>query len=212
MGTGSRWGWTDPLILKYQDDLTGKPLGFLCIERDSPTDATYEVTDSELSLKLHAYERGRTDELRLKLADYPTLLDLAREIGKANLWHSCVHYPAAYGVDKWNRMETLAPELQGQPNDFGSWRIEVRPKRPAARDCFLHVLQVLREDKDPIATVSCQDAPDRAQATVALPEFTYVISFAKTGEVGGHIRITDREGKVVADADFARKIVQEDWR
>jgi hypothetical protein len=225
MGTGSRWAWTDPLILYYNDELTQKKLGALCIERNSPTDAEYEVTDREVHIKLHAYERGRTDEVRVKLADCPTLLDVVREVGRADLWHCSVHYlpgyeyytegvnyAPAYGLDEWVQPVKLAPELTGEPSDYGSWRIEVRPAKPATRDYFLHVLRVQRTAEDELGEVAGQDAPDRAQATVTLGGRTYAIAFAKTGELGGHIRITEADGTVAADADFVSKIVQEEWR
>jgi len=221
MGTGSRWGWTDPFFLEYNDELTGKRLPFLCIERDSPTDATYEVNDQELYLKLDAYERGRVEEKRVKLADCRTLLDLARELGRANMWHSLVHYlpgyeyynegtnyAPAYMTGDWDNIRDRAPELLGRPNDRGSWRLEVRAAKPTTREYFLHVLHVLRDPDDPTGEVTCQDSPERAQATVKLGERTCVVSFPKTGELGGHIRITAAKGRVEADADFVRKIDQ----
>jgi len=221
MGTGSRWAFTDPLMLYYNDELTGKRLPFLGIERDSPTDATYEVNDKELYVKLDAYERGRVEEVRVKLADCKTLFDLTRELGRANLWHCFVHYlpgyeyynegvnyAPAYHAGDWDYVNDRAPELLGRANDRGSWRLEVRAAKPAPREYFLHVLRVQRDpDDDPPGEVTCQDSPERAQATVKLAERTYVVSFPKTGDLGGHIRITGAKGVVEADADFVRKVV-----
>ncbi len=221
MGTGSRWAFTDPLFLEYNDELTGKRLPFLCIERDSPTDATYEVTDKELYLKLDAYERGRVEEKHIKLADCKTLLDVTAEVGKAAMWHAIVHYlpgyeyynegtnyAPAYMIGAWENMSDQAPELLGRPNDRGSWRIEVRAAKTAPREYFLHVLQVLHAPDEPTGKITSQDSPDRAQATIQWGERTYVVSFPKTGELGGHIRITGAGDRVEADADFARKIDQ----
>ena len=224
MGTGSRWAWTDPLILHYNDALTGKKLPFLCIARDTPTLAEYEVTDTEFYLKLDAYERGRTDEIRLKLDDYNTLLDLVAEIGKRNLWHIRIYYlpgyecynegrnyAPAYRAGVWKSIREAAPELLGAPNDAGAWRIEVYPAKPAVRDYFLNVIRVQPTDTAPTGAVHLDDSPDRAEARVVLRGKTYSIAFAKKGDVGGHIRITDTAGKILADRDFARKIVQREW-
>jgi len=226
MATGSRWEWTDPLFLYYNDPLTGKKLGAICIERDTPTDVEYEITDTEFYLKLYAYERGRTDEMRLKLADYKTLLDLTREIGGRLewQWHSSVHYlpgyqcyndgtnyPRPYADQAWRDPEVNAPELLGAPDDGGSWRIEVYPAAPATRDYFFHVMRVQTDDTAEPGTVAlARDDKDSAEAKITVEGHTYFITFAKTGPIGGHIRIVDSAGKVVADKDFAKEIVQKD--
>ncbi len=224
MGTGSRWEWTDPLVIYYNDPLTGKKLGALCIERETPTEAEYEVTDTDFYLKLNAYERGKVDEFRRKLADYETILDLARDLGQHLQWHTAFHYlpgyeyynegtnyAPAYRNEAWANTEDAAPELLGRPNEAGSWRIEVTPAKPAARDYFLHVMRVLRSDDDEPGQVTLtRDADDRAEAQIVLAGRTYTLTFNKTGEVGGHIRITDAAGKVLADRDFAKKIEQKD--
>jgi hypothetical protein len=222
MATGSRWEWTDPLILNYNDPVTGKKLGAICIERDTPTDAEYEITDTEFYLKLHAYERGRTDEIRFRLADYDTILEMTRELGKRFEWHTAIHYLPGYeyyneGVNyapsyrsgPWRAPEEEAPELLGRPNDQGAWRIEVYPTKPATRDYFLHVIRMQsNQAEEPGAVALSRDDKDRAEANVVLGGRVYLISFAKTGDTGGHIRITDKAGKVLADRPFATKIVQ----
>jgi len=224
MGTGSRWDWTDPLILYYNDPLTGKKLGAICIERDTPTDAEYEITDTEFYLKLHAYERGRTDEFRLRLADYGTLLDLARHLGKSLEWHTAFHYlpgyeyynegvnyAPAYRAAAWERPREEAPELLGGLNDAGSWRIEIYPSKPATRDYFLNVMRVQASDSDEPGQVTLtRNDANRAEAKIVLGGLTYLISFNKTGAVGGHIKITNAAGKVLADRDFTRTIEQKD--
>jgi len=224
MGTGSRWAWSDPLLLYYNDPLTKKKVPFLCIARDSPTLAEYEVTDSEFYLKLDAYERGRVDEVRVKLSDCKTLLDLVAEVGKHQFWHVRTHYlpgyeyynqgmnySPAYNRGGWTNMREEAPELLGAPNDKGAWRIEVYPDKPATRDYFLNVIRVQPTDDAPAGDVHMDDSPDRAEARVVLRGKTYSITFAKKGPVGGHIRITDTAGKVLANRDFGRKIVQKEW-
>jgi len=181
MGTGNRWAWTDPLILYYNHPLTSKKLGAICIERDTPADADYKITDGELYRKLHAYERGKTHEV------------------------------PSYNKNQWGDSPKLAPERIGGPSDAGPWRIEVYPAAPAKRDYFFHVMRIQRTPKDEPGNVTYHDAADRAEARMTLRGRTYAVSFAKTGKVGGHIRIIDAEGKVVADRDFAQKILQKDW-
>ena len=226
MATGSRWEWTDPLILYYNDPLTGKKLGAMCVERETPTDAEYEVTNSEIYLKLNAYERGRIDEFRLKFADYKTLLDLVRDIGDRLEWewHSAIHYLPGYeyyneGINyapayrnwQWRDPAKYAPELINLPNNFGGWRVEVYPTQPATRDYFLHVLRVLSNPGDEEGTVTLErNTDDLAEAKIVLAGNTYLLSFPKKGPMGGHIRITDAAGKVLADTDFAKSIVQKD--
>lgn len=224
MGTGSRWEWTDPLIFYYDDPLTGKRLGAFCIERNIPTDAEFEVTDSEFYLKLHAFDRAKTEELRLRLASYPTLLDLAIELGSRLEFYTAFHYLPGYeyyneGVNYapaykpyvWHRPKVEAPELYGGPNDAGSWRIEVLPTKPATRDYFLNVMRVQAAEGDEPGQVSLvRDTPELAEAQVILAGKTYLVSFNKTGEVGGHLRITDAAGKVLSDRALARRIEQKD--
>lgn len=224
MGTGSRWEWTDPLIFYYNDPLTGKKLGAFCIEREIPTDAEYEVTDTEFYLKLHAFDRAKTEELRLRLANYQTLLDLAIELGSRLEFHTAFHYLPGYewyneGVNYapaykpfvWHRPKVEAPQLYGAPNDSGSWRIEVYPAKPATRDYFLNVIRLQASETDEAGQVTlARETAEVAEAQIVLGGRTYLVTFNKTGDVGGHIRITDAAGKVLADRDFARKIEQKD--
>ncbi|MBM4036581.1 MAG: hypothetical protein FJ291_33000, partial [Planctomycetes bacterium] len=225
MGMGSRYEWTDPLILYYNDPLTGKRLGAFCIEREIPTNADFEVTDTELYIKLDAFDREKVEEYRLKLADYTTLLDLARDLGARMQFHTAFHYLPGYeyynegtnyalaykNPNAWRSPEVHAPELLGGPNDAGSWRIEVYPAKPAARDCFLHVMRVQAHGGEEPGQVSlASDTDQRAEARVVLGGRTYHIAFNKTGDVGGHIRITDAAGKTLADRDLAKKIDQKD--
>ncbi|MFP4055792.1 MAG: heparinase II/III family protein [Candidatus Brocadiia bacterium] len=224
MGTGSRWLWTDPLVLRYNDPLTGEKLPAIVLERDRPTVAEYQVTDEKLTITLRAPERGRVDRVELDLADYKTLLDVTRAIGEQNLWHTRVHYmpgyeyynqdwnyAPSYHAHQWADPDSRVPELLGKPNNNGSWRIEVYPAEPATRDYFLHVIRCTPDAKgDPGKVGDVTETADRAQTVISLGNRTYTLSFAKTGKPGGHITIAE-EGKTVADADFADRIVQEPW-
>jgi len=228
MATGSRWEWTDPLVFDYNDSLTGQKRGALCIERNTPTDAEYEITDTEFRLKLDAFERGRVDEVRLDLTKMETILELARALGShvggRFQWHTTVqylpgyeyynegtNYAPSYLAGHWKDAQDRAPELFGKPNDAGAWRIEVYPAKPATRDCFLHVVRVQASHKhDPGGATLLRETPERAEASVTVGGLTYVLTFAKTGPVGGHMRIMDAGGKVLVDRDFATTIATQD--
>jgi hypothetical protein len=224
IGTGSRWLWTDPVVLYYNDRLTGKKLPAVVLERDRPSVAEYEVNDEELILKFTALERGRVDELRLRFEDYNTLFDVTRAIGHRNLWHTRIHYmpgyeyynlgtnyAPSYYIHQWDDPPRFAPELVGLPNNQGSWRVEVYPARPATRDYFLNVFRCMPEPDPDTSTVGpAKETPDRVETLITLGERAYLISFAKTGKVAGHIRITEN-GKVLADGDFVDSIVQKPW-
>jgi len=225
LGTGSRWEWTEPVIFYYNDPLTGKRLGAILIERDTPTDAVYQVTDTELYLRLNAYERGRVDELRLRFSDYKTILSIAMELGqRLSEWHTNVAYLPGYqcynqGTNYapstlllgWRDPQKFAPELLGQPDEAGSWRIELYPAKPATRDYFLNVIQVLRTDDDEKASVVLsKNDQTTAQAKITLGSKTYLVSFNKTGKPGGHIRVHEPDGSVAEDRDFATTIVQKE--
>ena len=94
---------------------------------------------------------------------------------------------------------------------MGSWRIEVLPAKPATRDYFFHVLRIQGDEGDEKGEVTLARETDAlAEAKVVLGGRTYLIAFNKTGEVGGHIRITDAAGTVLADREFAKSIVQKD--
>ncbi len=219
MGTGSRWHFTNPLILYYNDPLTGTKRPAIAFERDTPTDVDYEVTDKHLYMKFDAYERGRIHELKLELADYADLLELVCEIGRRKIWHVPLRYLPGYeyyneGMNyapayrSWDSARQTIPELFGGHNEQGSWRIEVYPAKPAARDYFLNVIRVLTTEGAEEGSVRLNDAADRAETTIVLGGRIYAIAFNKKGDVGGSIRITDTEGKVLADAPLATKVIQ----
>jgi MYXO-CTERM domain-containing protein len=92
------------------------------------------------------------------------------------------------------------PDLTNLPNEpeVGGNRIEVKPAKPAARDYFLNVLDAT----DPSTTTldaELTDAPDTATATIHDGANTYVVSFAKTGPPGGHLKVS---GAMSCDQDL----------
>jgi hypothetical protein len=225
IGTGSRWLWTDPLIIHYNDKITGKKLPAIVIERDRPSEAILEITDTEFNLTLKSLERAKAEEVKIKLADVPNILELVADLGRRDLWHTRVrylpgyeyynegaNYANAYGFETWKDYRKLAPELNGLPNDHGGWRVEVYPAKPAARDYFFHVFRVMHsEGLEPGTVGAVKETAERAETTITLGKRTYVLAFNKTGKIGGHVKITEG-GKTLADADFVDKIVQKEWK
>ena len=91
---------------------------------------------------------------------------------------------------------------QYPPGYPGQWRIEISPREPAKRDYFLHVLSAPAKGvtERPQATVTQTDGS--VTATVTWAGKTVVVRFPKTGELVGHLTITDRQGKVLVGDQF----------
>ena len=75
-------------------------------------------------------------------------------------------------------------------DESGGARLEISPQKEAARDYFLHLLYATEPtvSAPPAATIT----EDAASATVSLDEGGrhYVLRFAKTGAMGGHLTVT----------------------
>jgi MYXO-CTERM domain-containing protein len=95
-------------------------------------------------------------------------------------------------VTNWSVAGTpYPPDMTALPNEpeLGGNRLEIVPKQPATRDYFLHVLDATDPSKSSLpATV--MDATDTATVTIQNGSNTYVVSFNKTGLLGGHIKVT----------------------
>jgi hypothetical protein len=92
------------------------------------------------------------------------------------------------------------PDMTALPNEpeLGGNRLEVVSAAPALRDYFLHVFDATDPSKSSLpATVA--DAPDSSTVTIMDGPNTYVVSFNKTGLLGGHIKVT---GAMTCDADL----------
>jgi hypothetical protein len=89
-------------------------------------------------------------------------------------------------------------------DETGGWRVEVFPGAPRKDDVFLHFLYVTdaTASSAPLPTIS--DAPDRAVVTVSSGGRTYVVSFNKTGALGGRVKIGGAGAPV--DRDFATSV------
>jgi hypothetical protein len=104
-------------------------------------------------------------------------------------------------VTNWSVAGTpYPPDMSALPNEpeLGGNRLEVVPAAPARRDYFLHVFDATDPSKSSLpATVA--DGPDQSTVTIMDGPNTYVVSFSKTGALGGHIKVT---GTVNCDADL----------
>ena len=93
--------------------------------------------------------------------------------------------------------KAFAPQGISEPEQGGN-RLEVVAKTPALRDYFLHVFDATDASKSDIpATVSETSA--KATVTIKDGPNTYVVDFAKTGAMGGHIKVT---GSASCDQDL----------
>src|SRR6185437_10684358 len=104
-------------------------------------------------------------------------------------------------VTNWSVAGTAyPPDMSSLPNEpeLGGDRLEIVPPAPALRDYFLHVFDATDPSKQALpATVV--DAPATATVTIQDGANTYVVSFNKTGALGGHIKVT---GAVSCDEDL----------
>src|SRR6185503_10014030 len=88
--------------------------------------------------------------------------------------------------------------------ETGSWRVEVFPGAPRNDDVFLHYLFLSDAalTSAPPATVS--DSADRAVVQVASGGRTFVVTFRKTGALGGRVKIDG--GGAAVNQDLTSKI------
>lgn len=95
-------------------------------------------------------------------------------------------------VTKWT-VEGKSYDPGPTEPERGGNRVEVVPKAPATRDYFLHVLDATDPGKTAFVPATVDDAADRATVTITDGASTYVVSFNKTGPMGGHLRVTGVE-------------------
>lgn len=88
------------------------------------------------------------------------------------------------------------------------WRLEVAPPRPAARDCFLHLLHLTDEGAGRPQRAERIEEGARVGARLALGDRTVTVLFDTAGPLGGHLRVT-RGSTTLHDAELPREIVQE---
>ncbi len=84
--------------------------------------------------------------------------------------------------------------------NMGRWRVEVKPGTPRTEDVFLHLLQASDQSVSKMVDSRVSEKGDQIEVTFTANARTYTIGLNKTGEVGGHIRITDGENVLVDQA------------
>lgn len=85
----------------------------------------------------------------------------------------------------------------------GNWRMEVAEPQPGVRSRFLHVLEAALPNK--AAMIPSKAFSDAKSDGVELttPDGTrWVLKFNREGAVGGHIKATGKDGKVLVDKAF----------
>jgi heparin/heparan-sulfate lyase len=85
--------------------------------------------------------------------------------------------------------------ISGDPNDItdmmGRWRVEVSPGGARTADVFLHLIQVGDQSLSSMEANQVTEDADSAEVTFDAGSRTVTLSFAKSGQVGGHITIDD---------------------
>ena len=92
------------------------------------------------------------------------------------------------------------------PEAMGRWRVEVKPGQAREEDYLLHLIQVSDQTLEKMVASKVSETANQVQLTFTVGARTYTLSLNKTGEVGGHIRITE-DRQVLLDRDLTREIM-----
>jgi heparin/heparan-sulfate lyase len=88
---------------------------------------------------------------------------------------------------------------------LGQWRVEVSPKKAAAADCFLHLIQAGDIGLPRMAKSELVRKGKRTGVRFTDQGRTWEILFDTEGPAGGHITIT-AGARTILDRELARKI------
>ena len=88
---------------------------------------------------------------------------------------------------------------------LGWWRAEVEPQNRQNNDVFLHVLWATDDTAKEMFPVEKIEKDGQVGAKFTVDGSEVEVTFAKAGEVAGHIKIT-KGGKVICDRSLATKI------
>ena len=91
-----------------------------------------------------------------------------------------------------------------------AWRVELSPPGPRATTEFLVVLHATDQGTPRMAPAEPIERSGQPGVQVTVGQTVYDVTFARSGSVGGHIRIV-RSGEVVLDRDLAT-VVQDNYR
>jgi hypothetical protein len=90
---------------------------------------------------------------------------------------------------------------------YSPWRLEVAPRRAAARDCFLHLLHVSADGADSAQRAERVVEGNRLGARMALGDRTVTVLFNANGSLGGRLRVARRD-VTLYDAALPERILQ----
>jgi len=79
--------------------------------------------------------------------------------------------------------------------NMGRWRVEVKPGTPRTEDMFLHLIQASDQTTAKMVETRVSEKGEQIELTFTAGVRTYTVGLNKTGDVGGHLRITE-DGKV----------------
>ena len=83
--------------------------------------------------------------------------------------------------------------------ETGSWRIEVFPGGPRKDDAFLHYMYVTDATATSAPKATLSDSADRCVVQVTSGARSFVVTFNKTGVLGGHVRIDGAGASLTQD-------------
>jgi heparin/heparan-sulfate lyase len=89
---------------------------------------------------------------------------------------------------------------------MGRWRREVKPGAARQEDIFLHLIQVGDRKLKNMSEAKVTTSSPRTEVAFTAGGKTVALSFAATGKVGGHVRIT-RGGQVMVDRDLTKDVM-----
>ena len=105
----------------------------------------------------------------------------------------------------WQMMATPDGRAVLERLGAGWWRVEVEPQDKQANDVFLHVLWATDDGAKEMFPVEKIEKDGQVGAKFTAGGSDVEVTFARTGEVAGHIKIT-RGGKAIRDRALAAGI------
>jgi heparin/heparan-sulfate lyase len=87
---------------------------------------------------------------------------------------------------------------------MGQWRVEVAPGEPRREDVFLHVIQVGDRNLQRMVDIGLIEAGEKVGIRLLMGSQTWEVTFATSGDLGGHIRRTG--GHVTLDRDLTTTV------
>ena len=94
------------------------------------------------------------------------------------------------------------------PELMGRWRMEVTPGSDREADVFLHLIQVGGQDLGRMCDAEIDVSDGQAKLGFESGKRAIEVSFTTSGDVGGHIRISEG-GEVLRDDDLTRVVMEQ---